>query len=318
MFYSLNIDKGLREFLIFCVNSGVSKIANIITRDEFILPIGDFIKVEDEVGIVSYIPKSKIPSIIRESGFDHTKYRTKIRIGRLVTKLIKKNVISDYNVSGDDVELFVNLFKSYFDSDTSKLTVVEGEEVLKWYLDYNYKMINDNRCVGTLWSSCMRYSDKNKFMQLYSDNPDKIKMLIKLDGGKLIARALLWEDCEDSSGNKYKVMDRIYTVYDHDVITFKMWGKENGYLPKSEQSSRSERYFDTINGQSSIKLTTKLDVHKHTHYPYLDTFKFYDSENGVFSNQEMSFRDFVLIQGNGSMCREEVVEDGYEDNEDDF
>jgi hypothetical protein len=57
----------------------------------------------------------------------------------------------------------------------------------------------------------MRYKEKNKFMSIYAENPDKIKMLVNLDSsGKLKTRALLWEDVEDNNGNKFKVMDRIY------------------------------------------------------------------------------------------------------------
>ncbi len=313
MFYNFNIDKNFRGFLNFCF-SGASKVGNVIVRDDLVLPIGDYIKVE-EVGFVSYIPKSKIVSGDNEfnqsiqSRWD-SKHRTKIKIGRFVKKIIKKECFDIYQITSDDIEIFVNIFKSYFDDDTSKLVMVEGEEILKWYLDYNYHMVNGNRCVGTLWNSCMRYSDRNKFMRIYADNPDKVKMLIKLDvSGKLIARSLLWESCEDPKGNKYKIMDRIYTVYDHDVVTFKSWAKENGYVSKVDQSSKSEMHFDTCTGGEYIKLSVKLPNHNFFHYPYLDTFKFYDSENGVFSNWERNYKDHILVQGNGSMYREEGNED---------
>jgi hypothetical protein len=80
-------------------------------------------------------------------------------------------VIKEY-----DVENFVNSYKSYFNYDPSKLKIIEGEEIKKYYLESNY-FKPDGCQYGTLWNSCMRQSDRNKFMNLYTVNKD-IKMFM--------------------------------------------------------------------------------------------------------------------------------------------
>ena len=78
----------------------------------------------------------------------------------------------------------------------------------------------------------MRQRDRNKFMNLYVLN--NLKMLVLFsDCGKVRSRALLWDNIKEfGSDNTYKFMDRIYSVYDHDVDIFKKWAKENVYLSK--------------------------------------------------------------------------------------
>ncbi len=315
MFYNFSIDDNLRNFLVFCINSGASKISNIISRDEFLNPIGNYFKVED-FGHVSFIPKSKLP-IVQSDPTSDVKYRTKIRIGRFVSKIIKKEFISIYGVNSDDIEIFVNIFKSYFDSDVSNLSIVEGDEILKWYLEQNYHFVGGGR-TGSLWHSCMRYTERNRFMRLYSENKGYVKMLIKTDPstGGLVARAILWENCSDIGGGKYKVMDRIYTLYDHDIVTFKTWANKNGYMVKADQSSRSEQLFEDNGDILRKNIFIELPNHRLDYYPYLDTFKFYDSDRGIFSNYPRGLGNYVLVQFNGSIEREEEITCEYADDED--
>ena len=262
--------------------------------------VGDFIKREsDEGDTISYIPKSKLD--IEHAGFDDTKYRTRIKIGRFVTKFISMEGIRDFGVSNHDVEVFVNLFKSFFDRDETKLQIVEGDDILKYYLADNYFRPSD-ACIGTLWNSCMRYPEKNKYMEIYAKNPDKIKMLVLFgEGGKIKTRALLWEDCKTSDGRIYKVMDRIYSIYDHDMILFKSWALRNGYIHKYEQSARSENLFVDLEGPKRIDLTVSLSNHNFDTYPYLDSFKYYSRKKGTLSNSpEFSYK-YVLIQNHGGL-----------------
>ena len=148
-------------------------------------------------------------------------------------------------------------------------------------------------------------------MKIYADNPDKVKMLVKLDEfGKVKTRALLWEDCTDLTGNKFKVMDRIYSIFEHDVVMFKNWAIKNGYLPKYEQSARSENIFQKADGSPVyIDLITKLDNHKPNYYPYLDSFKFYSRKNGTFANSKNFSYRWVLVQSNGDFMSEEQRQD---------
>jgi hypothetical protein len=286
-------------------NYDISKICNIIRYYE-LKKVGDFIKKEEGNETISFIPKSKLNS---ESSFDDIKSRTPLKIGRFVSKFIKKENLDDYRIVPQDIEVFVNLYKSFFDRDESNLKIVEGSEILKYYHEDNYYRPNNKR-IGTLWSSCMRYDKKNQYMEIYSKNPDKVKMLVFLsDDGRVRTRALLWEETKDKFGNTHKVMDRIYSVYDHDVLLFKKWAFNNGYIHKLEQSAKTESIFMTPEGPKSIDLNIELKNHICDFYPYIDSFKYYSRINGTLSNSEYFRFDYILIQNDGSLYVEEPEED---------
>lgn len=319
MSYKLNFDN---EFLSFISETrGLSKISNLVDyrRGEFLKKTGDYIKKEAGNDNISYIPKSKLG--LDHVGFNETKYRTTLKIGRFVSKFVSSDGISAFGVDQYDVETFVNLFKSFFDRDESRLKIVEGDDILKYYLQDNYYRPNGS-CVGTLWNSCMRYREKNNYMQIYADNPDKIKMLVLLaEDGKIKTRALLWESCQDRNDKTYKVMDRIYSIYDHDMILFKNWAFKNGYIHKLDQSARSENILMTPNGSDRIDLTVKLDNHICNYYPYIDSFKFYSRKYGTLSNSEWFKYKYILVQNDGSLVpkpeEEELELDWEDDHQDD-
>ena len=276
---------------------------------------GNYIKrVEDEIDVVSFLPKSKYEKV--ENEWENG--RIKIKIGRFIRKFLTDFSIQNFKVTDQMIEKFVNLYKSYFSRDTSKLKIFEGEDVLKYYLEDNYHTINGNRA-GTLWNSCMRQRERNKFMKLYAKNSDKVKLLVFFsDDDKVRARALLWEGVKDhkDSTKEYKFMDRIYYVYDHDINFFKDWAKENGYISKWEQSAKTEMFFDEGIGEPVKKsLYVILDEYNLSYYPYLDTFKFFSFDRGRFSNAQSYNFDYVLVQSNGAMEREPEPEEDWSDDD---
>jgi hypothetical protein len=96
-------------------------------------------------------------------------------------------------------------------------------------------------------------------------------------------------------------MDRIYSIYDCDVSTFKKWAASNGYITKYYQNAKSQNLFDIDNIPVTMNLRLKLDNHKFKTYPYLDTFQFYDILGGVFYNNQMMSYDCTLIQSDGGL-----------------
>jgi len=265
---------------------------------------GNYVKrVEDEIDVVSFLPKSKYEKV--ENEWENG--RIKIKIGRFIRKFLTDFSIQNFNVNDQMIEKFVNLYKSYFSRDISKLKIVDGEEILKYYLEDNYHSLNGNRA-GSLWNSCMRQRERNKFMKLYAKNSDKVKMLVFFsDDDKVRARALLWEGVKDhkDSTKEYKFMDRIYYYYDHDINFFKDWAKEHEYLCKWEQSAKTEMLFDDGTGSPVRKqLYVMLDEHNLPYYPYLDTFKFFNFDKGRFSNSDSYNFDYILVQSSGAMERE--------------
>ena len=275
---------------------------------------GNYVKrVEDEIDVVSFLPKSKYEKVENEweSG------RVKIKIGRFIRKFLTDFSIQNFNINDQMIEKFVNLYKSYFSRDISKLKIVEGEEILKYYLEDNYHSLNGNRA-GSLWNSCMRQRERNKFMKLYAKNSDKVKMLVFFsDDDKVRARALIWEGVKDhkDSTKEYKFMDRIYYVYDHDINFFKDWAKENGYISKWEQSAKTELLFDIDGEVKRLQLYVNLDDSGLSYYPYLDTFKNFCVSRNRFSNSQNYNFDYVLVQSNGQVERDPEPDEYFDEDD---
>lgn len=313
----LKFDNHIYRFLEFASRSSV--IAQILLNGEtkHLHLEGNFIsKVEDAIDMVSFLPASKFEKV--EDVW--MKGRTSMKVGRFLKKFLNEYSIKNYELDDVQIERFVNLFKSYFSRDESKLKIVEGADILKYYREDSYHE-RDGR-YGSLWNSCMRQHERNKFMKLYSDNPDKIKMLVFFDDAeKVRARALLWHGVKDHNDGdvELNVMDRIYSFYDHDVDFFKDWARENGYISKWEQSAKSERSFDVGGAHKKMSLYVNLENAAQMYYPYLDTFKFFNEGKNRFSNSDLFNFDYVLVQSNGETERheeepEEVPE--YWDDED--
>jgi hypothetical protein len=300
----LIFDNEMFEFLQFAQRDSIIAALLLQGDHSHIVEEGNYVKrVDNEIDVVSFLPKSKYEKV--EDNWVNG--RVKIKIGRFIRKFLTEFSIKNWQINDTLIERFVNLYKSYFSRDISKLKIVEGDDIPKYYLEDNYHHINGNRS-GSLWNSCMRQRERNKFMKLYAVNPEKVKMLVFFsDDDKVRARALLWEDVRDHKDptKQYKFMDRIYYVYDHDINFFKDWAKENGYLCKWDQSAKTEMLFDEGTGEPVKKsLYVLLDNYSMSYYPYLDTFKNFYEDKGRFSNSQSYNYDFTLVQSNGAVERE--------------
>lgn len=310
---TLVVDASFKDFLV----SNACRVSAVITSFQT-LPEVSFIAVTDKIDTISYLPLSKIEYAYDNDIDPYSEGigRIYLKIGRLAYKLLPKKIIDEY-ISPSDIEEFVNTYKSFFDVSNRRFEVVEGEDIRKYYLMDNYYQLER----GTLWKSCMRYSDKQKFLELYVKNPDKVKMLVLLSDqngvDKVRGRALLWE-AEDLTGNRIKVMDRIYTIFDSDIFLFKKWGRESGYITKSYQNAKSQNIFD-IKGEEILNLKIKMENHNIKYYPYLDSFQFYNPANGTFYNNTNVNYEYVLIQSNGGLWPENHDdEDEHDDHDFDF
>jgi len=315
MFNRLIFDHEMCNFLERANNRKISSVL-LHGMSGLISEEGNFIRREsDSIDTLSYLPKSKYKVIDTKDPFSDGIGRVNIKFGRFLKKFLSKSAFSELSITDSEIEKFVNFYKSYFNSSINDLKVVEGNDILKYYLQDNYFSPNGNR-FGTLWNSCMRQRERNKFMKIYAENPD-IKLLVMLtDEGEVRARALLWENVhEHNSDKKFKFMDRIYTVYDHDVDTFKQWSRTNGYISKWEQSAKSELLFDVDGSPSRMRLYVLPENHDLDWYPYFDTFKFYNQFKGRFSNTDYYDFSYILTQSNGELEREREPEDEYYDDD---
>jgi len=308
---NLVVDISFKDFLY--MNS--CRISDMILGFETLTDI-NYIGVTDKIDTVSYLPSSKLSAVVA-SGIDPYADgigRTYIKIGRLVSKIFPKDVIKSY-INHSDVEAFVNSYKSFFDESNKKMVVVSGADVVKYYYAGTYCYPD----TGTLWKSCMRHRGCKSFLELYEKNPDKVKMVILFtdqDGQqKVRGRALLWE-AEDMSGNKVRIMDRIYTIFDSDVFVFKKWGRENGYISKFYQNAKTPSIFEVDGKEMILNLTVKLDIHSFSFYPYLDSFQFFNMSEGVLYNNTYSYYEFHLVQSDGRLCKFEDDEEPEEPEED--
>lgn len=316
MYNRLIFDHEMLNFLDRSHNMRISQIL-IHGMSGLIKEEGNFIKrIDGTIDTLSYLPIKKYSAIQNDQSkdpFGGGVGRQTIKVGRFIKKFLSENAFQEFGIKDSDVEKFVNLYKSYFNYDPEKLKVVEGEDVKKYYLEDNYFTPSGSK-YGTLWNSCMRQKERNKFMNLYVLN--NVKMLVLFsDDNKVRARALLWEDVKEFDSDKtYKFMDRIYTVYDHDVNIFKNWAKDNGYLTKWEQNAKSELCIDLDGCPERKHLYVILEKHNISWYPYLDTFKYYDIFKGRFSNSQHYSYEYTLVQSSGLVEREQETEEEWEDD----
>lgn len=223
----------------------------------------------------------------------HFRKYEKIKSGRFIKYLLRKN---DVEHTDNDIEEWINTFRASIDG-LNNFHIVEGEDIRKWY---NYKLAKDIPG-STLANSCARnYKDYlDERLNLYVDNPEQIKMLIKLDdNGKLIGRALIWKNVHyetDGRNYIYDFMDRIYSI--NDVITekFKMYAIRNDLAYRQHQTYKRPKRVILPGHRSERVCNNNIHIknHKHKKYPYLDILKGYDGE-GNFTAKKSVYRLGVI------------------------
>ena len=246
-----------------------------------------------------------------------SKYRTKIKIGRYINRLlvdrknkddldykIKKykedNGLSDREFLHLDryVEIFVNNYKALYRRAFNKelyssIEFVEGEDIRYWYLEKNYLLYE----VGSLGKYCMRHDKCQTFLNIYVDNPNICKLMIYKVDNRISMRALLWTLPD---GSKY--LDRVYANSEADGIIFMNYAKEKGWS-----------LFDKNEATPDIYIKTPLIYEE---YPYMDTFKYLDMNTHKYYSQ--SRRGTYELEGQeGEFDKVGSYDDDYDDDYDD-
>lgn len=237
-----------------------------------------------------------------------SKFRAETSIGRFINTIwpkkypanLKREELAKMD-KPNDVESFSNMFKATVEAHSKILKFVSGDEIIHYYNCENYAKQG-----GTLGGSCMNSPSKGKYLKLYSNNSEKVKMLVLYPEDvrdKIIGRALVWT-LDEPEGRQY--MDRIYTANDSDQYLFIEYAKSHGYLYKSSQSYGWD--YDIIDGKDGsrsslvMKVQLKPDVH-YDYYPYLDTMQFYNPTTGLATNDGRNLRRgsgfYVLTDASG-------------------
>lgn len=218
---------------------------------------------------ISYLTEDRMTSMSPTEYWTSSR-RFQVKPGGFITKLFK-------NVNSREVEKFSNLFRSQVNKPRFNFSIVKGSTIRNYYHYDSYQADK-----GTLGASCMKHESCQKYLDLYVYNPDVVSMLIMTDDyGGLMGRALLWKF------DSHKIMDRIYTVCDEDLMFyFKQWATQNGFLYKSEQNWYNTMQFEQV-GQKRQELKLEVSINVDFRYlPYMDTFKFLDKKTGKLYNYQ--------------------------------
>jgi hypothetical protein len=227
-------------------------------------------KIKDDAN-VDYVDYDKKNEKLLTLGY-------KDREGNTKEKLVKINKLLSYlggdtsNIKGYDLENLINHMKQ---SDTSNMKLVTGEDILKVYHCDNY---DDEGEPNEGMGSCMRHEHAQKYLGIYTDNPNQVACLalINPENGKIKGRALIWT-LDDGS----KSMDRIYTVNSEYDSNFNTYAEEHG-ISKGK------------GGEITLENGGEYD-----YYPYMDTYEFYDVEEGKLSDTIMDVDNLKLQDTSG-------------------
>lgn len=215
---------------------------------ENLTDIGNYYELtqtKDNVPVVRYVPTSKFHRIIDL----HEDVKKANSLQRNLTSVIKFALDREkIELTDSDVEYIANRMKQYFMDNKVEVVEIKGKEIKDAYLLNNYSQEHD---LGDLANSCMRYDQCQYWLNLYTENPDKISMLVlKQRGRGIIGRALVW-----TLNNGERALDRVYgSQPTQNLIT--------EYA--NEQGIRSKKYLLT-NG------IVTLENYEFESYPFLDT-----------------------------------------------
>jgi len=223
--------------------------------------------------LVSYLPAGKEHKTNPTTGAWVREGRQTMKIGKWLKSIVSASTINMFDIKDTELEKLSNMLKAWCD-DKMDVSVVRGDEILKWYNSNSYASGN-----GNLGSSCMRYDSKNHYMKFYTEQPE-CSMVILTKGNKLHARAILW-DIGD-----FKLMDRMYTEETYMEQNLIEWANENGYHHLANQSY-GQTTFVNCEGQSYEGPRMQIEpIRSFEHMPYMDTFKYY--KDGIIYNRHQN------------------------------
>ena len=226
--------------------------------------------------------------------------KSDMNVGRFVRAILTKAKI-EFN--SKDLEDFVSKYKATILIEKEAFTrfeIVKGDDIKKWYHVENYY-----KEMGTLGSSCMRYPKCQNFLSIYSENIDRVSLIIlksSEDTDKIVGRALLWLD---DIGRKF--MDRVYIVNSADTELFINFAKENEFYYKKNQSYYTGDPImfngEEINIEDSwVNVTLKKSQFRD--YPYMDSLKYFiKGEDILTSNHTLDYDvELTFTEGGDGSC----------------
>lgn len=243
-------------------SKAATKLLDLLGKD--IKTNYNFIKISDDPSKLSFVPDTQVARRLAAGSSEEDLFASASNptsIGRLVRSIFAAN-----NVPVSDAELFrlgaMFLSLAQMRKEQDSFQMVEGEEVRKWYHHSTYAGREGRD--GTLNKSCMRHDDSQDYLDIYTQNPDVVSMIIKLDeNGKLQGRALLWET------DKGPYLDRVYSIRPDIAGAIELW---------AEMTNEGLLKFSKI---GSERLHVQLSRHAmYRAYPYVDSLCYYIRKGG--------------------------------------
>jgi hypothetical protein len=281
-----------------------SKVANILSQlfaDEYYIVKDlpqNWIDVTNEPEMVSFLSDQRAGRTPMQWDEDYSRMynrpgRGQIKVGRFAQSLLNNpDVIEDLE-SGNielpeltprDYEEFVNLYKAEFVVVSNEFKLIKGDEIPYYYDFMNYAYPDK----GQLGASCMRYTSCQRYFGIYQKNPEVCQLLAYVNQeNKVLGRALVWKLDKKVDGCPAEYfMDRIYCANDSDIIKFKNYAKEQGWVMKNKNTSDSwESIFFNYNDKVYLShINVQLSKWNFAFYPFVDTLSLLNEENGKLHN----------------------------------
>lgn len=266
-----------------------SLVANYLTCPRYTTnTFGNFVTTRR--GMLSFLPIGREHKVNPETGKWLRDGRQEMKPAKLARKLIKEAQLLD--LSDVDFERFGNKVRAYLgvvgdeegEGKNIQITIIEGDAIKDAYLRDNYSNILGDST--NLHNSCMRTECSQRYFGIYTQNPDKVKMLVARDEeNKVLGRALLWQFDDGDKG-----MD---TIYGSDIVAQLMidWAMDNGYWHKTNQSCHHHNFdghgldrHSNAELRDIGKLIRRVTLSKteFDHYPFVDSLYYLCNDGGKY------------------------------------
>ena len=185
-------------------------------------------------------------------------HRQSTKLGRAIRQILLA-VRPDVNLDKQGREFgdFIQFLQGRL-SSIDDLELVSGPKIAKYYKKENTVDFQGSE----ICKSCMVGKPDSVF-DIYTQNPDSVSLLVRLKGGKVSARALVWKLAEPSD---CIYLDRIYSV----VNSERELGQFQEFLQIKFPGKKI--FYHNQLGIDRSKFRVELTNSLFKKYPYLDTF----------------------------------------------
>lgn len=222
-----------------------------------------------------------------------TEHPYKMKAGKFITAIIKETELGQILSSQ-----VVNWLAEEFSADWQTYTFGQTPNV-EFHVDNNFKLIYDEHaCRHFNGCSCMVGRDRHSF---YEESVQaKAAYLLDIDG-YVLARAIIFTDVYDQSGNKWRLLERQYAKESNEVLKRLLvdlcikGGHIDGY--KQIGAGCSEARAFVANDGSSLadkKFSIRCNLDTCDTLSYQDSFKYFDYDNNIAYNYPDCPYDYCL------------------------